>query len=144
MAEEPTALRHTDLRGLCAFWLKQCPEGGLPLATDVEPADLRRWLPNLLIMHVRPNGNFYYSYYGRALVRAFGESRLGQTLADLPEAVSATLREEYGLVCRQRSPIHRIYTANFNDVRQTWERVVLPLSSDGEVIDKLLVAAYEL
>ncbi len=144
MAEEPTALRHTELRGLCAFWLKQCPEGGLPLATDMEPADLRRWLPNLLIMHVHANGGFFYSYYGRSLARAFGENRLGQTLADLPEAVRAILREEYELVCRQRSPIHRIYTANFNGMRQTWERVVLPLSSDGEVIDKLLVAAYEL
>jgi len=144
MAEEPTGLRHPELSSLCAFWHKQRPEGGLPLASDMEPADLRRWLPNLLIMHVQKDGSFFYSYYGRSLARAFGESRLGQTLADLPEAVRDILRQEYEAVCRQRSPINRVYTATFNGVRQTWERVVLPLSSDGQAIDKLLVAAYEL
>ncbi len=144
MVEEPAGLRHLDLRSLCAFWLKQCPEGGLPLATDMEPSDLRRWLPNLLIMHVHHDGSFSYSYYGRSLARAFGETRLGQTLDDLPESARDVLRQEYELVCRQRSPIHRTYTATFDGERQTWERLVLPLSSDGQTIDKLLVAAYEL
>jgi hypothetical protein len=144
MTAEPTGLRHPELRSLCAFWLKQCPKDGIPLATDMEPADLRRWLPNLLIMHVTDGSSFAYSYYGRSLARAFGESRLGQTLDDLPQAVRDILRQEYDLVCRQRSPIHRIYTADFKGVRQTWERVVLPLTSDGKTIDKLLVAAYEL
>ena len=144
MVDEPTGLRHPEVQALCAFWLKQCPEGGLPLGSDMEPADLRRWLPNLLIMHVHHDGGFVYSYYGRSLARAFGESRLGQTLNDLPEAVRDILRQEYELVCRQRSPLHRIYTATFNGVKQTWERVVLPLSTDGQAIDKLLVAAYEL
>ena len=144
MAEQSTGLRHPELSSLCAFWRKQCPQDGLPLASDMEPAELKRWLPNLLIMHVQPDGAFFYSYYGRSLARAFGESRLGQTLADLPESVRDILRQEYEAVCRQRAPVHRVYTANFNGARQTWERVVLPLSSDGQAIDKLLVAAYEL
>jgi len=144
MAEALTGIRHRELYALHKFWQAQCPAGGLPLATDMEPADLKRWLPNLLIMHVDGGRRFSYSYYGRQLALAFGESRVGQTLDDLPVGVRDILLDEYDQVCRQRKPLHRVYTASFDGRVQTWERMVFPLTQDGRGIDKLLVAAYQL
>lgn len=45
---------------------------------------------------------------------------------------------------RDRIPTSRVYTADFAEGRQTWERLVLPFfDPQGDVV-KLLVAAYRL
>lgn len=138
-------IRHPELAGLYGFWQRHCPPGGVPLASDMEPADLRQWLDQLLIMDAVPADKDYaYAYYGRSFAAAFGENRIGQTLARLPEDQRRILRSEYELVRVRREPAHRVYTADFEGVQRTWERLVLPLSSDGATVDKLLVAAYEL
>lgn len=144
MTDALTGIRHRELYALHKFWRAQCPPEGLPLGTDMEPAGLKRWLQNLLIMHVDGGKRFTYSYYGRSLAQAFGESRIGQTLDDLPVGVREILLEEYDQVCRQRKPLRRVYTATFGGQVQTWERMVFPLTQDGHGIDKLLVAAYQL
>lgn len=146
MTTPPSNLWHPELRALYSLWLSHCPNSneGVPLAGDLEPSELRRWLGNVLIMDATEEGGFAYSYYGRSLARAFGETRLGQTLEALPAEQKQILHQEYGQVRAGRKPLHRRHTADFNGIRRTWERVVFPLSSDGEAIDKLLVAAYEL
>lgn len=145
MVSSLAGIRHPDLQSLYALWQHNCPEGGVPLSSDLEPADLRPWLDHLLIMDVVPTGkDFAYAYYGRSFAAAFGENRLGQTLERLPENQRRILRSEYELVRVRREPVHRVYTADFDGVQRTWERLVLPLSADGTTVDKLLVAAYEL
>jgi len=47
-------------------------------------------------------------------------------------------------VRRERLPVARVHTADFDGRQRSWERLVLPMSSDGVTIDKLLVATYEL
>ncbi|WP_247896253.1 PAS domain-containing protein [Azospirillum argentinense] len=97
-----------------------------------------------MIFEVIGDDDFVYSYYGQSLAAAFGHSRLGATLDDLPEEQRAILRPEYASLLRERLPVARVYTADFSGVMRTWERLALPMSSDGETIDKILVAAYEL
>jgi hypothetical protein len=45
---------------------------------------------------------------------------------------------------RDHIPASRVYTADFDGLTQTWERLVLPLFNLDGAVDKLLVAAYEL
>lgn len=144
MTDESLRLEHPELRRLYVFWCEQGTGGGVPLSSAMEPADLRDWLGHLLVMDVVASDEFAYAYYGRELAEAFGISRLGQTLEQLPPNQRAILRAEYDQVRGRRQPLARIYTADFDGHTQTWERLVLPLSSDGETVDKLLVAAYEL
>jgi hypothetical protein len=40
--------------------------------------------------------------------------------------------------------VARVYSADFDGVPSTWERLVLPLTEDGETVGKLLVGAYKL
>ncbi|HYD31068.1 MAG TPA: PAS domain-containing protein [Azospirillaceae bacterium] len=153
MTGKLTAIRHPELDSLYAFWHQNCPDGGIPMSSDMEPADLRRWLGHMLIMDVvavkiddaaPSEKNFRYAYYGRSLAEAFGENRLGQTLERLPGNQRKILESEYELVRLSGEPMHRVYTADFDGVERTWERLVLPLTGDGESVDKILVAAYEL
>ena len=144
MTDETLVLRHPKLLSLYAFWLEQCAGARLPLASALNPAELRPWLGNLLIMDVVRNADFVYSYYGQSFSDSFGEDRVGQSIARLPEAQSDILRAEYDRVRSEAKPVARVYSADFDGVPSTWERLVLPLTEDGETVGKLLVGAYKL
>ncbi|WP_454019198.1 PAS domain-containing protein [Azospirillum sp. Marseille-Q6669] len=144
MIKERTELATPHLSGLLDFWLTKCTGGKPPVSSSIAPADLRPWKDNIVIFEVIGDDDFVYSYYGQSLAAAFGHSRLGATLDDLPEEQRAILRPEYASLLRERLPVARVYTADFSGVMRTWERLALPMSSDGETIDKILVAAYEL
>ncbi|WP_211114937.1 PAS domain-containing protein [Azospirillum brasilense] len=144
MIKERTELATPHLSGLLDFWLTKCIGGKPPVSSSIAPADLRPWKDNIVIFEVIGDDDFVYSYYGQSLAAAFGHSRLGATLDDLPEEQRAILRPEYAALLRERLPVARVYTADFSGVMRTWERLALPMSSDGETIDKILVAAYEL
>ncbi len=144
MIKERTELATPHLSGLLDFWLTKCTGDKPPVSSTIAPADLRPWKDNIVIFEVIGEDDFVYSYYGKALAEAFGHSRLGATLDELPEEQRAILRPEYESARRERLPVARVYTADFSGTTRTWERLVLPMSSDGELIDKILVAAYEL
>lgn len=144
MIKERTELATPHLSGLLDFWLTKRVGDKPPISSSIAPADLRPWKDNIVIFEVIGEDDFVYSYYGKELAAAFGHSRLGATLDELPEEQRAILRPEYASVLRERMPVARVYTADFGGTIRTWERLALPMSSDGDLIDKLLVAAYEL
>lgn len=144
MIKDRTELATAPLSGLLDFWLTKCVGGKPPVSSAIAPADLRPWKDNIVVFEVIGEDDLVYSYYGKALAAAFGHSRLGATLDELPPEQRAILRPEYATVRRERLPVARVHTADFGGVMRTWERLVLPMSSDGETIDKILVAAYEL
>lgn len=135
-------LAHPELQRLLVFWHGRCADGRAPIADLLDPADLRPWLGNLLVMDVETDGAYTYAYYGDSLALAFGGSLVGHSLDALPLAQSHLLTEEYERVRAAGAPVSRTYRANFDGRDQTWERLVLPLGgADGGIV-KLLVAAY--
>jgi hypothetical protein len=144
MMKERNELATPALSGLLDFWLTKSDGGMPPVSSSIAPADLRPWKDNIVVFEVIGEDDFVYSYYGKALAEAFGHSRLGATLDELPKEQRAILYPEYATVRRERLPVARVYTADFGGAVRTWERLVLPMSSDGTAIDKLLVAAYEM
>ncbi|MCA1939705.1 MAG: PAS domain-containing protein [Caenispirillum bisanense] len=141
-------LRHPQLKSLYAYWVSRCGDDSLPMAEDVEPADLRPWIGNLVVMDVSRNGSddaaqYSYAYYSSGFASAFGD-KAGRSIDELPEEQRALLKAEYDHVRVDRIPTSRVYTAEFPTGRQSWERLVLPFfDPEGEVV-KLLVAAYRL
>ena len=137
-------LSHPKLRALYDFWAGKRGSRGLLGAEELDPAELRRWIGHLVVIDATAEGAFVYSYYGATLEKAFGRPMAGQSLELLPESQRSILRDEYQAVRADRQPVTRTYTASFEGQTATWERLVLPLSSDGAEVDKLLVAAYRL
>ena len=144
MMKERTELSTPALSGLLDFWLSKCSGGNPPVSSTITPPELRPWKDNIVIFEIIGEDNYVYSYYGKALEKAWGHSRLGHTLDALPDDQRRTLHEEYETVLRERLPVARVYTGSFDGIARTWERLVLPLSSDAGIVDKLLVAAYEM
>ena len=138
------SLSHPKLQSLYDYWSGKRAGRELLAADELDPAELRRWIGHLVVVDATAEGAFVYSYYGATLEKAFGRPMAGQSLELLPEAQRAILRDEYQSVRVDRQPVMRTYTAAFEGGTATWERLVLPLSSDGAQVDKLLVAAYRL
>ncbi|KAA5605498.1 PAS domain-containing protein [Roseospira marina] len=140
-------LRHPRLKGLYDYWLGLCANETPPMADDIEPADLRPWMGNLVVIRVDGAGadtGYTYSFYSQFFTGRFGTDKAGQSVDALPDGPRDIIRAEYDRVVSENIPVSRVYTADFDGLTQTWERLVLPLFNlDGQV-DKLLVAAYEL
>lgn len=138
-------LRHPQLKELYRFWLGLCHGEHLPMSGDLDPADLRPWLDNLVVLDVtRDGGDFVYAYYGRSFSNAFGADTVGRPISELPADQAAMLKAEYDHVVRENLPTARVYTADFEGETQTWERLVLPLFDRSGTVEKLLVSAYRL
>lgn len=147
MSRISLVLRHPQLKALYSFWVSQCEGDQLPMAEDIEPADLRPWIGNLVVMDVVPHDEdadaYTYAYYSSGFATAFGD-KAGRSLDDLPEEQRKLLQAEYDHVRDDRIPTSRVYTADFTEGRQTWERLVLPFFDPDGDVTKLLVAAYRL
>lgn len=138
-------LRHPQLKDLYQFWLGLCEGERLPMAADLDPADLRPWIDNLVVLDVSREGDdFIYAYYGRSFSNAFGADTVGKPISNLPAEQAATLKAEYDRVVKDHLPQARVYTADFDGETQTWERLVLPLFDRDGAVEKLLVCAFRL
>jgi hypothetical protein len=139
-------LKHPKLQALLALWNERVADGpsSVPVPDQIDPMDMRPWIGNLVIMDVIEGDNFIYAYYGTQFASAFGKDMLGKSVDLLPDEQRTLIQKEYETVRRNRLPLTRTYTASFEGKLETWERLVLPLSADGETVDKLMVAAYRL
>lgn len=147
-------LRHPKLSGLLAYWTGKRTGETLPSRSDIDPLEMAEWLGNLVLIDVLPDGDFRYRLYGSNFVVKFGKEMTGHSISELEPAQQAVIREEYDRARLSRSPTVRRYTADFEvatlvagydgEEHATWERLVLPLASDGVTVDMLLIGAYKL
>ncbi len=153
MSQLVLVLRHPKLKSLYDFWLSLCGDNTPPMADDVDPVDLRPWMGNLVVIKVAAEPGhgagdgataYTYSFYSQNFAGKFGDDKAGQSVDMLPDGPRDIIRAEYDRVVHEHIPVSRVYTADFDGLTQTWERLVLPLFNIKGEVDKLLVAAYEL
>jgi hypothetical protein len=134
---------HQLLDRLLALWNDKCAGGALPARADFDVLELRDWLGHLMLVEVRRGGaEFYYRLYGSALAAAFGRDLTGKTSEALPPETQDTVHREYRAAVQTRRPIiieHERYAPHSY---RAAVKLVLPLASDGETVDLLLVGAY--
>jgi hypothetical protein len=134
-----------QLVALLAFWEARRGSRSMPSRTDFDVIDLKPWLGNLHLLDVEGGGReFRYRVYGSVLAEYFGHDFTGKTTAAVRPEAREIVRGEYRAVCREQRPIfvHRQRDVSGGEVRV--ERLVLPLSSDGASVDKLMVCSYPL
>jgi hypothetical protein len=142
MAEISPRMLQPALQELYEYWRRKAGDRPMPAMREVNPASLKPWLSNLLIIGVRAD-KFHYHYYGASFIDAFGVNMSGRTIESLPEAQRTLIQHEYDYVRTRKMPTWRIYSGEFDGRILTWERLILPLSSDGQAVDSMLVGVYE-
>ncbi len=114
-----------------------------PARADIDPVDLAGDLPNVFLIDVEDSPRQYHiRLMGQAFIDEFGENVAGRCLheIDLGEAKDSILAAYDELVATWE-PMHVLTEYSKADGRRIrFERLALPLSSDGKTVDKVLGA----
>jgi len=128
-------------REIYAYWQAKRGSRRMPSRADIDPTEIPRLLPNLLISEFVPvGGRWRYRLAGTAITSAFGRNPTGRFIEDLTtgdyrafiERIHRIVREEQrALFCASE------YTGA-RDLRISAKRLLLPLTTDGRNVDQII------
>lgn len=124
------------------YWRSKCEGDRLPPRSAIDPADMRRFLPQITIVEVVPDERRYiYRLVGTMEVEIRGRDPTGKSVTEgffgpsLDNVLAC-----YDTVVRTRLPLYDDERFITPDGRYSDdETLFLPLSDDGECVNKILV-----
>lgn len=127
---------------LLDYWLSKRRDGVMPARADLDPLDIPKLLPHIMIMEVEAGtGRMRFRLVGTRVVTMFGADNTGKYLdeVDFGEQRPAIM-ESYETALSGAAPHHRrMEFINKDGVRFDMERLILPLSPDGgQTVDRLI------
>jgi len=140
-----TLFKTAVVRQVYEYWLGKCVRGRLPTRADLRPEEMRGFLPYLFMVDVTgPPLAFRFRLVGTKVTEWAGQEFTGLAVDD--ESYGPQWRrvfDVYAGVVDSRRPRLDIWDAPWVSrefVR--YERLIAPLSSDGQAIDILFGALY--
>jgi hypothetical protein len=130
-------------RQMYRYWKSKCRDTALPKRADIDPTELPpRFLPCLLIVEAVPDERRYvYRLVGTREVDVRRRDPTGRSVIDafFGSTLEKTL-DRYDSVVKSRTPVfnpnpYRTYDDRY--IRE--ENLYLPLSDDGERVNRILV-----
>jgi hypothetical protein len=140
----PEVIRSVAHRWLLKHWNELRAGKPMPASKDLVADDLARLTDNLMFCDVLPNGGgprLLIRYRGRRILETYGECD-GKFLEDTLPAVSreATLAA-YAEAADRGRPVYTIAETRDRDGKPVdFERLLLPFSHNGGVVDRILTA----
>lgn len=133
--------RDRTLLDVLEYWKGKCRDGALPRRADIDPLDLRRHLPNLILIDVEHDPlRLRYRLIGTRITQAMQRDSTGRYYGEIyaPEIVEA-IHGSFRWIFANRRPLRTFGQAFYPDRNfYDYETLNLPLSSDGTVIDMVL------
>ena len=128
------------------YWASKCRGARLPSREQIRPAEIKAWLPHILLVDVLEGGaDFRYRVVGTRIMQDFTTSPTGRRMSDViapfgAPAVNETLRVYRGVV-EGRAPLQmRGSGAWYAQGAKTFDAVLAPLSDDGERVNMIFGA----
>lgn len=133
------------LRRLLEYWHGKRDRRLMPARADVDPMQFVWLLGNISLADAvrSDDGSMRYRLrlVGTRAVERFGYDPTGKWIDDLPEpAYRERLREKYDEVVQRRVPLVERLDMLIDDRTHDYEILRLPLGSDGETVDMILLA----
>ena len=137
-------IRDVEFRELYEYWLGRHRDGRLPGRGDIDPLEVPRLLKGLALLEVVGDAeDFAFVLAGSRIEEVHGRTLKGVTLGELRETDGLSPNaQQYVAAVRSGAPQYR--QGNLKEYgKEHWacRRLILPLSSDGERVDCLLVGA---
>jgi hypothetical protein len=139
------SIQHLKLRALHDLWVELKGERELPARSDFSFAAFKPWLGHIGLMDVVGElPRFRIRLLGTRLVEYAGADHTGRWLDQcVPADHVEEAVEPYRTCVHTRAPVVRMSRyVNPVATKSMLERLLLPCSSDGRVIDIVLAAAY--
>jgi len=147
-AARPDVVRAINQRWLLKFWKRQLGLHRIPLWQAVEAENLTRLSASLSFLDVSGgNGDarFMVRFHGATIAQVYGSPDCRGKYLDqiIPAANHPTALAPYHQAANSGHPIYTIHDVTDRAGRLiNFERLLLPFSSDGEHVDRIL-ASFE-
>ena len=143
--DDLSQLIEPGLRALHAYWSAKRGARPMPARADIDPIEVPRLLPHLMLVAVSDDPlRFRFRLVGTEIVARYGAELTGRELDEIDLGGElGGVRSQYEETVRAAAPTycrHAIETRQGKYLR--YERLLLPLSSDGIRVDMLLGGAY--
>jgi hypothetical protein len=133
------AFRFPAQRDLYALWCDKRGTRKLPPWSSFDPVELRRWLGNLNLLDVVDGGkDFRYRVHGTTIAAKVGADMTGRLVSQWHEPFRSEAFYTYGKVVAAAAPFLVRDCESLGDYYFLHYRLVLPLSDNGETVDRLL------
>ena len=134
---------HPKLRDLHGFWQHKRDGRPFPRRKDFDVIELWPWLGNLMLIEVENGGaDYLYRVYGTVLADYFSRDLTGRRTSSLASDVQAIVCGEYGRAVGHGQPIVVTRERTVQQKRVRASKLILPLGSENDRVDHLLVGVY--
>jgi hypothetical protein len=132
---------HPDVRHVLDYWQQKCAGRAMPSRADIDPGELRRFLPHITLVDVVDDPRrFVYRLVGTAEVELRGFDPTGKSVGDGYFASSADAALwHYEKARSTRAPHYVAEPFQVVDRFIGEEDLFLPLSNDGVNVNMILV-----
>lgn len=142
--EDESFLRECDDRiaDLHRLWRSRCKGDLLPARRDIEPHEIVRLLPDIMLVDVIPPGpDFRYRLVGTREVEFRGYDPTGRSVRDAYSGFDGNFCDgNYRSVAARRAPVFIVeYAPTKLGAVVRRETIFLPFASDGETVDIVMV-----
>jgi len=127
---------------LYEYWSQRRGDRKWPARADLDPVDMSFVLGNVILVEVLPGAPSRYRIrlHGSTLAHRVGYDLTGKMLDDMPVPEFRDLsRRSFDKVVGTGEPLHVINNRMVDDRMQQYESILMPLSSDGDRVDMLLI-----
>ena len=116
---------------LLARYRSLAKDGGLPSYADFNPERLVEHAGSLAVVEPVGSGDYLYIYYGRTIFETSGVEMLGSKVSQWKSEVGTFFCQAYDRAVAERRPIYTVHRAHHAIRVHLWERLVLPVRSEG-------------
>jgi hypothetical protein len=129
-----------DLRFARDYWFEKRAGRLAPTRADIDPIDIGPILPQVMLVDVSTDPvDFRFRLAGTGLFKIHGAELTNKRALDLePPAYGALIHRLYCDALARRAPIVHRLLIECETRRCAYLRIILPLSEDGEAINRLL------
>jgi len=138
--------RYPEITRVLTYWRAKKGDRAFPTRADIDPLEFTRALPRVMMAEVSYEPlEFRYRVAGTGLFAMHGQELTGKLAHELdPPEFGALIHRHYSEVVERRAPILHLIELTVNYLTTSYARIILPLSTDGTVIDRLMtVEAHE-
>jgi hypothetical protein len=135
-------IKHPKLRQLYEYWDGKRGARAMPSRAELDPVDIRFAIGDVILVDVLDEKppRFRIRLHGTNLSERTNFDLTGKMLDEMPAPEFRELStRSFRRVLRTREPLHALAERLLDGRMQRYEAIIMPLSSDGERVDRLMV-----
>jgi hypothetical protein len=145
METNPSPISDARLQGVYDYWCRISAGRPMPRRDDIDPVDIPKLLPHVMLVEVHGPGRYRYRLIGTANAQEHGINATGRFVDEVlkgPEYKDHVLRL-YDESVQARRPLYSeslFLAASGGSIERHTKVVFMPLSDDGATVNQMFVA----